>query len=60
LQRQDVEAINAAGEAELARRGMIVNHADAASISARLGDFYRRWRQRFDPAVWALTGAPAD
>jgi tripartite ATP-independent transporter DctP family solute receptor len=60
LQRQDVEAINTAGEAELARRGMIVNHADTASIRARLGDFYRRWRQRFDPAVWALTGAPAD
>src|ERR1700704_813457 len=27
LQRQDVEAINHAGETELARRGMIVNHA---------------------------------
>jgi len=58
LQRQDVEAVNAAGEAELARRGMIVNHADIASFRARLGDFYARWRQRFDPAVWALTGAP--
>ena len=58
LQRQDVEAINHAGEAELARRGMIVNRADAASIRARLGDFYARWRARFDPAIWALTGAP--
>ena len=58
LQRQDVEAVNTAGEAELARRGMIVNHADIASFRARLGDFYARWRQRFDPAVWALTGAP--
>ena len=60
LQRQDVEAINLAGEAELARRGMIVNRADTASIRARLGDFYARWRKRFDPAVWALTGAPTD
>ena len=60
LQRQDVEAVNAAGEAELARRGMTVNHADTASFRARLGDFYARWRQRFDPTVWALTGAPAD
>jgi TRAP-type C4-dicarboxylate transport system substrate-binding protein len=58
LQRQDVEAINLAGEAELARRGMIVNRADAASIRTRLGDFYARWRARFDPAIWTLTGAP--
>src|ERR1041385_143166 len=58
LQRGDVEAVNAAGEAELARRGMVVNHADTASIRARLGDFYARWRKRFAPAVWALTGAP--
>jgi tripartite ATP-independent transporter DctP family solute receptor len=54
LQRQDVAAINAAGEAELARQGMVVNTADTASIRARLGEFYARWRVRFDPAVWAL------
>src|SRR2546423_12598892 len=60
LQRQDVEAINLAGEAELARRGMVVNRTDTASIRARLGDFYARWRTRFDPAIWALTGAPPD
>ena len=39
-------------------RGMVVNHADTASIRARLGDFYARWRTRFDPAIWAPTGAP--
>src|SRR5438876_1589195 len=60
LQRQDVEAINTAGEAELARRGMVVNRTDTESIRARLGDFYARWRACFDPAVWALTGAPTD
>ena len=54
LQRQDVAAINAAGEAELARQGMVVNTADTASIRARLGEFYARWRTRFNPAVWAL------
>jgi tripartite ATP-independent transporter DctP family solute receptor len=54
LQRQDVTAINTAGEAELARRGMAVNTTDTASIRVRLGDFYARWRVRFDPAVWAL------
>jgi tripartite ATP-independent transporter DctP family solute receptor len=54
LQRGDVEAINAAGAQALARHGMIVNTADTASIRARLGDFYARWRTRFDPAAWKL------
>jgi TRAP-type transport system periplasmic protein len=58
LQRRDVEAVNAAGAAELARRGMAVNTADAGSIRARLTDFYGRWRARFDPAVWALLATP--
>jgi tripartite ATP-independent transporter DctP family solute receptor len=57
LQRQDVAAINAAGEAELARQGMVVNAADTGSIRAQLGEFYARWRARFDPAVWALVEA---
>jgi len=57
LQRQDVAAINAAGEAELARQGMVVNTTDTASIRARLGEFYARWRARFDPAVWDLVAA---
>ena len=34
--------------------GMVVNTADADGIRARLGDFYARWRARFDPAVWTL------
>jgi tripartite ATP-independent transporter DctP family solute receptor len=54
LQRADVEAINAAGAQVLARHGMTVNTADTASIRARLGDFYARWRTRFDPAAWKL------
>jgi len=54
LQRADVEAINAAGGAALARHGMIVNTTDTASIRARLGDFYGRWRARFAPAAWKL------
>jgi hypothetical protein len=32
---------------------MIVNTADSASIQARLGDFYARWKARSDPAAWA-------
>jgi len=54
LQRADIEAVNAAGETALAERGMRVNRADTASIKARLGDFYARWRARFDPAAWSL------
>ncbi len=56
LQRADIETVNAAGAEALAREGMAVNTADAASIQARLGDFYARWRQRFSPSVWALLG----
>jgi TRAP-type transport system periplasmic protein len=54
LQRADIEAVNAAGAEALARHGMIVNEADTAGIRARLGDFYARWRARFDPAAWKL------
>ena len=57
LQRADIEAVNAAGAEALARSGMIVNTADAASIRAALGDFYARWRERFDPAAWKLLEA---
>jgi len=51
LQRQDTEAVNAAGAEELARKGMAVNAADAASFKAHLGGFYARWRERAGPAA---------
>ena len=54
LQRADIEAVNAAGADALAGAGMMVNTADAASLRAALGDFYARWRTRFDPAAWTL------
>ena len=53
-QRDDIEAVNKAGAEALAEHGMVVNTADADGIRARLGDFYARWRARFDPAVWML------
>ena len=53
-QRADVAAINEAGESVLAGHGMAVNRADSAGICARLGEFYRRWQAKFDPATWAL------
>ena len=46
LQREDIELVNASGAEELARRGMQVNTADTASFRARLGDFYKSWREK--------------
>jgi tripartite ATP-independent transporter DctP family solute receptor len=57
LQCDDIEAVNVAGAEALARAGMAVNTADSASIRAALGDFYVRWRERFEPAAWALLEA---
>lgn len=59
LQRQDVEAVNAAGADVLARRGMVVNAADTGGFKAKLGGFYARWRVRFDPAAWRALEAYA-
>ena len=54
LQRDDVEKINSAGAEELARVGMQVNNADTASFRARLGDFYKNWREKAGPEMWRL------
>jgi len=60
LQRADVEAVNAAGAAELERLGMIVNTPETGGIRARLGDFYARWQAKFAPATWRLLESCAD
>jgi TRAP-type transport system periplasmic protein len=54
LQRQDTEAINAAGAAELAQHGMTINTADPGSFRSRLGTFYANWRDKAGPAAWQL------
>jgi TRAP-type transport system periplasmic protein len=54
LQRQDIEAVNAAGAEELASKGMAVNAADTQSFRAGLGGFYARWREKAGPASWRL------
>jgi tripartite ATP-independent transporter DctP family solute receptor len=59
-QRADVEQINAEGETVLAERGMTVNHADVASVRAKLGDFRQRWKAKFDPAAWRALETYAD
>ncbi len=60
LQRDDIERVNAAGAEELARLGMAVNTADAASFRSRLGGFYARWREKAGPVAWRLLEAHAD
>ena len=59
-QRAEIEAFNIAGETALAQLGMIVNRTDTSSIRARLGDFYARWKAKFDPATWRALEAHAD
>jgi TRAP-type transport system periplasmic protein len=54
LQREDTEAINAAGADELARLGMTVTTADDASFRTKLGPFYARWRDKAGADVWRL------
>jgi TRAP-type transport system periplasmic protein len=54
LQRNDVEQINAAGAEELVRCGMQVNTADTVSLRAKLGDFYKDWREKAGPELWRL------
>lgn len=60
LQRADVEAINTAAAGELEGLGMILNTVDTASLRAKLGDLYARWRERAGPEAWRLLEAHAD
>jgi hypothetical protein len=39
--------------------GMIVNTADTAGFRARLGPFYKRWRERAGAEAWRLLEAYA-
>lgn len=54
LQRQDTEAVNAAGAEKLAGLGMTVNKADSASFRTALAPFYARWRERAGREAWRL------
>jgi tripartite ATP-independent transporter DctP family solute receptor len=57
LQREDIEAVNAAGVDVLAGHGMVVNTTDRDSIRNRLGGFYASWRSRFPVSVWRMLEA---
>ena len=56
-QREETIVFNAALRARLADRGMIINAADRASIRARLGAFYVRWKREFGSKAWGLLEA---
>ncbi|HJU16599.1 MAG TPA: DctP family TRAP transporter solute-binding subunit [Stellaceae bacterium] len=60
LQREDTERVNAAGAADLARRGMRTEEADTADFRRRLGDFYARWRDKAGAEAWRLVETYAD
>lgn len=54
LQRTDTALRNASLGEKLARRGLTVNIAETASFRARLGDFYKRWKDEFGETAWGL------
>lgn len=56
-QREETIAFNAALRTRLGERGMVVNDADRASIRARLGAFYTRWKREFGAKAWGLLEA---
>jgi tripartite ATP-independent transporter DctP family solute receptor len=55
-QRQDVAALNAGLETELAARGLRFNRPDPAPFRAALrrAGFYAAWRRKYGEAAWAL------
>ncbi|MGP6155964.1 MAG: hypothetical protein ACLPYS_00245 [Vulcanimicrobiaceae bacterium] len=54
LPRADTALRNASLADKLGRRGMTLNTADKSTFRARLGDFYKRWKDEFDETAWAL------
>jgi tripartite ATP-independent transporter DctP family solute receptor len=57
LERRAVDVLNNALADKLQRQGLAFNVADAASIKAKLGDFYQRWRTTFGATAWSLLEA---
>lgn len=57
LQRRDTALRNAALADKLSRLGMTIVQPDVPSFKAKLGDFYKRWKNEFGDAAWALLEA---
>lgn len=55
-QRDDLKAIESRARADLTAKGMIINDVDTAPFRAALvkAGFYKEWKEKFDPAAWAL------
>ena len=54
LQREDQEGMNTRLRADLARRGLVFNTADAAPFRRQLSGVYATWRERLGSRCWAL------
>jgi TRAP-type transport system periplasmic protein len=53
-ERADNTAQTAQLSAKLQQRGMKFSDADTASMRARLGPYYARWKQNFGSTAWSL------
>ena len=56
LQRRDTQIRNDTLADKLARHGMVMNHADAPTMRAKLtaAGFYTKWKGKFGDQAWAL------
>jgi TRAP-type transport system periplasmic protein len=54
LQRRDTVVQSGAYADKLRRFGLVFNNADAASMRARLGPFYAKWKGEFGSTLWSL------
>jgi TRAP-type transport system periplasmic protein len=60
LQREDQERMNTRLRAELARRGLVFNTADAAPFRKQLSGVYATWKERLGTRCWKLLEQTAD
>jgi tripartite ATP-independent transporter DctP family solute receptor len=57
FERRQITLQTASLADKLKRQGMIFNTADAASMRARLGGFYQRWKDQLGATPWGLLEA---
>jgi TRAP-type C4-dicarboxylate transport system substrate-binding protein len=57
LERRDVNEADLALIDKLKRQGMIVNTPDTASMRAKLGPYYARWKNELGATAWGLLEA---
>ncbi|GAC1534823.1 MAG: TRAP transporter substrate-binding protein [Candidatus Velthaea sp.] len=57
LQRRDVAHLNATLTSKLRSQGLTFNDCDTASMRAKLGPYYARWKETFGEKAWSLLEA---